>query len=371
MMRPLLTGLVALGLPVFANAGAACSWPAWEHFKAELVSVDGRVIDPSDARLISTSEGQSYALFFALVGNDRPGFAKLLRWTSNNLAEGDLARHLPAWLWGRNGQRQWQVLDTNNASDADLWIAYSLLEAGRLWDEPAYAQLGQRLLWRIAAQTVRKLPGLGVMLLPGDYGFEDASGSRLNPSYLPLQLLDRFSLVDPLWGELAANSRRVWLASSPKGFAPDWLLWTPAGEPASDPQHGNAGDYDAIRVYLWVGMLAEDAAQRTELLAHYAPMAALTHSQGRPPERVDARSGAATGHGPAGFSAALLPLLAALPEHAAALAQQRQRLAEQPVEPKAYYSQVLALFGQGYDQGRYRFAADGRLLPAWSLSCSE
>ena len=370
-MRRLLVGLVTFGLPFLANAATACSWPAWDRFKAELVSVDGRVIDPSDERLITTSEGQSYALFFALVGNDRQAFAQLLRWTTNNLAEGDLARHLPAWLWGRNSQQQWQVLDTNNASDADLWIAYSLLEAGRLWGEPAYTQLGQRLLWRIAAQTVRKLPGLGVMLLPGDYGFEDARGTRLNPSYLPLQLFDRFSLVDPLWGELAANTRRLWLASSPKGFAPDWLLWTPAGELAADPQHGSGGDYDAIRVYLWVGMLAKDAPQRAELVARYAPMAALTTRDGLPPEHVDARSGAASGHGPAGFSAALLPLLAASPEHVAGLAAQRQRLHQQPVEAKAYYSQVLALFGQGWGEARYRFDSHGHLLPAWSAPCSE
>jgi endoglucanase len=371
MVRPLLVGLVALGLPVFANAAPACPWPAWERFKAELVSVDGRVIDPSDERLITTSEGQSYALFFALVGNDREAFAQVLGWTGNNLAEGDLARHLPAWLWGRKGQNQWQVLDANNASDADLWIAYSLLEAGRLWEMPAYTQLGQHMLWRIAAQTVRKLPRLGVMLLPGDYGFEDANGTRLNPSYLPLQVLDRFSLVDPLWGELAANTRRLWLASSPKGFAPDWLLWTPAGELAADPQHGNAGDYDAIRVYLWVGMLAEGAAQRAELLAHYAPMAEVTAHQRLPPERADAHSGNTSGHGPAGFSAALLPLLATSSAHVASLAAQRQRLHEQPVEAKAYYGQVLALFGQGWDEARYRFDSHGRLLPAWSAPCSE
>ncbi|MFK0095036.1 cellulose synthase complex periplasmic endoglucanase BcsZ [Pseudomonas sp. NPDC090592] len=371
MMRQMLVGLASFALPVLATAAPACAWPAWDRFKAELVSVDGRVIDPSDERLITTSEGQSYGLFFALVGNDRTTFDQLLRWTGNNLAEGDLARHLPAWLWGRNGRQQWQVLDANNASDADLWIAYSLLEAGRLWHEPAYTQLGQRLLWRIAAQTVRKLPGLGVMLLPGDYGFETAQGTRLNPSYLPLQLLERFSLVDPLWGELAANSRRLWLASSPKGFAPDWLLWTQAGELAADPQHGSAGDYDAIRVYLWVGMLANDAPQRAELVAHYTPIAALTTRDGLPPERVDAHSGAASGHGPTGFSAALLPLLAASSEQAAGLAAQRQRLQAQPVEAKAYYSQVLALFGQGWDQGRYRFDGHGRLLPAWRAPCNE
>ena len=36
MMRQMLVGLVALGLPVFANAGSVCPWPAWERFKAEL-----------------------------------------------------------------------------------------------------------------------------------------------------------------------------------------------------------------------------------------------------------------------------------------------------------------------------------------------
>ena len=174
-----------------------------------------------------------------------------------------------------------------------------------------------------------------------------------------------------MWGELAANTRRLWLASSPKGFAPDWLLWTPAGKPAADPQHGSAGDYDAIRVYLWVGMLAKDAVQRNELVAHYAPMAALTQRQGLPPERADARSGEASGQGPVGFSAALLLLLAASPAHVAGLAAQRQRLRDQPVEAKAYYSQVLVLFGQGWDEARYRFDPHGRLLPAWSAPCNE
>ncbi|MDD2092073.1 cellulose synthase complex periplasmic endoglucanase BcsZ [Pseudomonas guariconensis] len=370
-MRRVLVMLLALGLPALASAAPACSWPAWERFKSELVSADGRVLDPSDKRLITTSEGQSYGLFFALVGNDRATFAKLLRWTANNLADGDLSRHLPAWLWGRDAKDKWQVLDPNNASDADLWIAYSLLEAGRLWHEPGYTQLGHHLLWRIAAQTLRPMPGLGVMLLPADYGFDNAQGWRLNPSYLPLQLLDRFALIDPLWDELAGNTRRLLLEASPKGFAPDWLLWTPAGKIEPDPQHGSAGDYDAIRVYLWVGMLAKDSPRRSELLERFAPMAALTVKNGQPPETVDARSGEAKGGGPGGFSAALLPLLAVAPGAGEGLQAQRQRLQEHPIEPRAYYSQVLALFGQGWDESRYRFDEQGRLLPAWSVSCTE
>ena len=72
------------------QVSAACQWPAWEQFKKAYVSAEGRVIDPSDARKITTSEGQSYALFFALAANDRQGFDKLFQWTQNNLAQGDL-----------------------------------------------------------------------------------------------------------------------------------------------------------------------------------------------------------------------------------------------------------------------------------------
>lgn len=54
-----------------AQVSAACQWPAWEQFKKEYISAEGRIIDPSDARKITTSEGQSYGLFFALAANDR------------------------------------------------------------------------------------------------------------------------------------------------------------------------------------------------------------------------------------------------------------------------------------------------------------
>ncbi|WP_282361556.1 cellulose synthase complex periplasmic endoglucanase BcsZ [Pseudomonas sp. PS01300] len=370
-MRRLLISLLVLCLPVAATASTACTWPAWERFKTDLLSDDGRVLDRSDARLISTSEGQSYALFFALVGNDRATFAKVLHWTADNLADGDLAGHLPAWLWGRDPAGKWQVLDRNNASDADLWIAYSLLEAGRLWQEPAYAELGQRLLWRIAAQTVRKLPGLGLMLLPGDYGFDDQHGWRLNPSYLPPQLFDRFALVDPVWEEMARNVRQLWLQASPNGLAPDWLLWTPAAGIAPDPQHATRGSYDAIRVYLWLGMLAEGSARRDALLRHFAPMLALTLREGMPPESLDTATGKASGQGPVGFSAALLPLLATTVDTRAALNAQRARLRAQPAEPQAYYNSVLAMYGQGWGEGRYRFDKNGRMQPAWSAPCSE
>jgi len=363
-----LAGIVAA--PGLANAGA-CAWPAWEQYRQAMLSPDGRVIDHSSEQSVTTSEGQSYGLFFALLGNDPASFAKVLHWTQDNLAGGDLNGQLPAWQWGRDKDGHWQVLDSNNASDADLWIAYSLLEAGRLWHRPDYQTLGRNMLWRTAAQSLRKLPGLGLMLLPGDVGFDSPNAWRLNASYLPPQLLARFASEAPIWAELARNSQRLLLEGSPKGLVPDWQLWQQGQGWAVDSQKGSVGSYDAIRVYLWVGMLAKDAPGRADLLAHLQPMVRLTAEHGFVPEKIDSASGADSGTGPVGFSAALLPLLAASPDSAAALATQRQRLKQQPPLADAYYNQSLALFGQGWDQQRYRFDKDGHLVPNWTAACKN
>ncbi|MDF3934423.1 cellulose synthase complex periplasmic endoglucanase BcsZ [Pseudomonas citronellolis] len=358
---------LVLALWLLAPLASAACWPEWESFRGELMKPDGRVLDPSQGG-ISTSEGQAYAMFFALVANDRESFQHALGWAENNLAGGDLRKRLPAWKWGQDAKGAWRALDDNNASDADLWMAYALLEAGRLWAVTEYRVLAEQILWRVAAQTLRPLPGLGLMLLPGDRGFVSARGTRLNPSYLPPQILDRFAALAPVWADLARNSRTLLQRSAPHGLAPDWLLWKDDGKVASDPDSGTRGSYDAIRVYLWLGMLDPGSAQRAELLALYRPMLALTLAQGAPPEKVDIATGKGQGKGPAGFSAALLPLLAALDEKAG-LQAQRERLAQSP--PSGYYGRVLALFGQGWDQDRYRFDDKGRLMIRWDAPCAD
>ena len=87
------------------------------------------------------------------------------------------------------------MLDENSASDSDLWIAYSLLEAGRLWDNHSYESIGTLLLRRIAREEVATVPGLGPVLLPGAHGYTGEGRWTLNPSYLPPQLLARFAAL--------------------------------------------------------------------------------------------------------------------------------------------------------------------------------
>src|ERR1700733_8236993 len=94
-LRILLSILPFLMAAVGCRSAAVQTWPLWEKYAGRFISVDGRVVDPMRGD-ITTSEGQSYALFFALVNNDRARFDLLFQWTVANLASGDLGTHLPA-----------------------------------------------------------------------------------------------------------------------------------------------------------------------------------------------------------------------------------------------------------------------------------
>jgi endoglucanase len=197
-------------VPGSQAASATAVEASWPRFAQQFMQADGRVVS-DDGKLSRTySEGQSYALFFALVANDRRRFDALLHWTRDNLSQGDLGQHLPAWLWGRQDDGAWGVIDSNSASDADLWIAYTLLQAGRLWRYRPYTAQGRTLAALIWQKEVAQLPGLGPSLLPGAQGFVQQPGQRwrLNPSYLPLQVLQALALEmqEPGWQQLADAS---------------------------------------------------------------------------------------------------------------------------------------------------------------------
>ena len=356
---------------------ADTQWPAWERFEQLYVSGAGRVIDASTARQITTSEGQSYALFFALVGNDPHSFARVLDWTRDNLAAGDLARALPAWQWGRGDDGTWRVLDANAASDADLWMAYALGEAGRLWCNPAYVALARALSDRILSEETALIPGLGLTLLPGPKGFVNEQRWRLNASYLPLPVIRGIGLHsgDERWGKIQRSSRQIIVSSSPHGFAADWIQYRTSEQAApdfeSDVESGPMGSYDAIRVYLWAGMLPVHDSARETLARRLQPMVDYALKHTAPPERIRTDTLVPTGDGPPGFSAALLPMLAnakALP----ALRDHRARAESHALQSdQSYYNDVLTLFGLGWVDGRYRFDTAGRLDLPWQSSCRK
>lgn len=369
------------GLPGRRAEGERCEPERWPHLEAyveRFVAADGRVIDPSDQR--STSEGQAYGLFFALVAGDQALFDRLLAWTEDNLAGSELGARLPAWHWGQAEDGSWRILDENAASDADVWIAYALLEAEQLFAEPRYGGVGRRLAEKIAAEEVAVLPGLGAMLLPGPHGFvlEAKKRWRLNPSYLPLPVLRGLASrgAPGPWSEIAQSSAALLTANAATGLAPDWALYEAGRGFGVDPVSGPKGSFDAIRCYLWAGMIHSEDPERARVLGALFGLLELWRARGFVPESVDVRAPASEARrAPVGFHAALIPLAAALGDsHAADQLTSQVVLAKSGElfgSPATYYDQNLVLFARGFMEQRFSFDAAGRLIVRWTRSCAK
>ena len=381
--RPWKRLLLVVSCAIFCATGGCKDgpWTLWNSYTARFIDAQGRVFDPQGDQH-TTSEGQAYALFFSLVDNDRVAFGRVLNWTQANLAQGDLSTHLPAWLWGKDKDGAWKALDPNSASDADTWMAYTLVEAGRLWNDPSYTNLGRAMMAQIAKNEVADLPGFGLMLLPAPKGFQLGQVWTLNPSYLPLFIFQRLAVVDPSgpWAQIAFGIPSLIEQSSRHGYAMDWVDYVPGDGfyPAAVQRTGAAGmavapggSYDAIRVYLWAGMLGDSEA-RSEILSAIPSMGVYLANHDAPPEMVSQDGIPSAQDGPVGFSAALLPYLRDYRGLSKESARQMIRMSEQRSAASglygkdlAYYDQNLALFATGYLDGRFRFGPKGELKVEW------
>ena len=342
-----------------AGTPSSCSaWLFWQRFSRDSIQAEGRVIDHSSVRKHSTSEGQSYSMFFALITGDREQFDRLWRWTLQNLVVTDAVSQLPAWQWDQRDDGSWGVVDGNSASDANLWCVYSLVEAAHLWGEVCYLQDAIILLRQITAEEAVELPGFGLMRLPARTGFIFEPGRwRLNPSYMPLPVLRRLAQVAPEgpWGAIATNTVRRVEQSAPLGFAADWVVYQEAvpkaGQFLNDKQIGDLGSYDAIQTHLWAGLMPPGDPLSAPLLARFGGMARVLGTQPYPPEKVQIRSPGLSGTAPVGFSAAMLPYLRTLGA-TSLLKVQRDRVKKGLLDAgkdstATYYDNVLALFGTG------------------------
>jgi endoglucanase len=367
MIRILVWSLIAV---IIATPDcSARDWLSlWKRYSAGFLDNQIRVID-HDASDRTTSEGQAYAMFFSLVANDRPRFDALLHWAETNLASGDLTTHLPAWSWGKGSSGKWAVLDSNSAADADVWMAYTLLEAGKAWGDAHYTSLGTSLARRIAAEEVVQIPVLGTMLLPGARGFQHGDVYRLNPSYLPLQLFTRLGneLPDGPWQQIAGQIPELIRSSSSHGFAADWVEF----KSGAGFVHRSPGSYDAIRVYLWAGMLDRTTPAQGGLLEALSGMARYLKTNAVPPSEIKPDGTVVNAKSPVGFSAALLPYLSALNEKALE-SQQSSRVESEFNQsgglygnPAKYYDENLILFALGWKQRQFWFDSDGALKTAW------
>lgn len=230
------------------EARAQRSAPSWSAFKSDFVLPSGRIVDKGNGD-VSHSEGQGYGLWLALTARDRKLFDTILDWTEANLARTDMA--LFAWRYDPRSPNP--VADRNNATDGDIFIAWALARAARLWREPAFARRSEAIRTAILAHLVidrfdRRL------LLPGVEGFASPNIVTVNPSYIIWPALDAFRAMDgkATWGPLITDSERLLLACrfGPRSLPTDWIDVTADGlAPAASkpPRFG----FDAIRIPLY------------------------------------------------------------------------------------------------------------------------
>jgi endoglucanase len=160
----------------------------------------------------------------------------------------------------------------------------------------------------------------------------------------------------------------------------DWVLAGSGGvRPGPAPAQFAAGNfsglpmgsYDAIRVYLWLGIADRATPGVGSLLDKVSGMSSYMAHHVTPPLRVDGSGKVVDANAPVGFSAALVPYLFATGMKAQANDQLNRMGAMQDRatglygHDAMYYDQNLALFGMGWNDQRYRFDRDGRLKVKW------
>jgi endoglucanase len=259
----------------------------WQDYKSAFLDPSGRIVDNGNGG-ISHSEGQGYGLAFALWTNDKPAFDSILNWTEKTLARSDAS----LFAWRYDPREANPVADRNNATDADIFIAWALAGAARQWQDESYAALSGAIRKSIQARLVVELYGRK-MLLPGLEGFVSPQAVTLNPSYYVWPALDAFRELDGrgAWGQVIADGEALLGAArfGPLGLPTDWIDVTArdvvvpaAGRP---PRFG----FDAVRTPLYA------LAGRRKTLAEPARKFWTNYSrdQGPIPAWIDVVSGVA------------------------------------------------------------------------------
>lgn len=258
----------------------------WAAYRQRFIAAEGRVVDTGNQG-ISHSEGQGFGMLLAVHFQDRATFERLWQWTQARLqVRGD---RLFAWQWTPEAG----VVDPNDATDGDVLIAWALLRAARQWQEPSWQAESQAIRTDILAKLTRSLDG-GLVLLPGEIGFETADILVVNPSYWVFPAFHDFGRDDqrPEWGHLR-DAGHALLRKARFGrwdLPPDWLQVQGTFGPA--PGFAARFGYDAVRVPLYLQWAGDTPADLLAPFQRYwasygpasVPPAWLDLIDGRPAE---------------------------------------------------------------------------------------
>ena len=220
----------------------------WQAF-AEKYEDAGRIID-RDNQGISHSEGQGYGLLFAEATGDHQAFERIWQWTELTLQRPD---GLFSWKFEPCATMDREcVTDKNNASDAEILIAWALLKAHQRWQNARYLQEAAKIAEVASQHLIIRHQG-ELLLLPGVEGFVKDDRVTVNASYWVFPALEALADAFPEqpWQRLAETGRELMLAQGAGDYRlpPDWTDHSSAGFRPSSLFPARYS-YDAVRVPL-------------------------------------------------------------------------------------------------------------------------
>jgi endoglucanase len=310
--------LLAIGPAIMAGCGRArqaisthAGSVNWENFKSAFLDPSGRVVDNGNGS-ISHSEGQGFGLAMALWAGDRPAFDSILRWTETTLARDDVA----LFSWRYDPRNAVPVADRNNATDADIFIAWALAGAARRWGDPRYSIRSAAIRTAIRQHLVLARYGRN-LLMPAMDGFVTPTAVTLNPSYFVWPALDAFRKLDgrDIWDLVISDGEAIVQTArfGQYGLPTDWVAITAHDDvkPVVDrpPRFG----FDAIRVPLYAM-----AGRRPGLAASARNFWNSNFTQGHlPPAWINTQTGERAPYGMSQGGLAIADRLLGLPAPAA------------------------------------------------------
>lgn len=231
---------------------------AWDYYKEHFIHSYGQVIDPSGN--VTTSEGQSYAMLRAAWMNDHDTFKGVWLWTQHHLQH-RLEDNLISWKWVDD-----ELVDSANATDADIDIALALLFGYRTFGEESYLEDAKILINDIWEESVVDVNGVYHLVSSNVSHSQVPTGVLFNPSYLSPAHFRLFAEVDQAegheWNKLADDTYVIINKLKQSYQTPlikNWYIVNPGtGNYSSANAHlGETADqfsYDAFRIFwrLWL-----------------------------------------------------------------------------------------------------------------------
>jgi endoglucanase len=279
------------------QARAQSALDLWDDFKRRFVTTDGRVLDDDGS---THSEGLGTALLAGAATGDRAGFERVWQF-ARGLRRDD---GLFSWRVQQGGK----VIDANNATDGDLYIAWALARAALRFENADYAAEARRIARAVRSYCVRDTRD-GPVLVPGRYGFDRVHHVVANPSYWVFPAFAPLAAVDPhpQWKAIASTASAL-LGRARFGRRELTADWIEIGANAIAPWRERPArfGYEAIRVPLFLYWGRQLAHPHLQAFTRYAAAPAF-------PAWVALDSDeASTDRAPAGFEA-IARLARALP----------------------------------------------------------